>query len=74
MGSRQSRNDGMDPFSSLHYLEDSRHVMLMRSRKKNQGMSAPYLPREDFYPSRTVSSSSLVDISDDPALLSTDSP
>lgn len=54
MGVRQSKVTGIEnPFSSLHYLDDSRHVMMMRSMKKNQGRNAPYTPREP-YPTNIV--------------------
>ena len=48
MGNHQARVEGIDTLSSLHYLDDSRHVMLRRSMKKNNGLRSPYLARNQY--------------------------
>jgi len=48
MGLRQSKVTHTERFSALHHLDDSRHVMMLRSMKKNQGHLSPYIQRKTY--------------------------
>ena len=62
MGICLSKVHGVDEFSSLHYLEDSRHVMLNRSREKKQQEKHPPFTNEPPSEERAVNVNHLTPI------------